>query len=498
MPKLPSLQGYGLAQAPTPQPQLAPNPQGLGEGPQQAANMAMRSAMQPNPLQQASVMGTELSEQILQSEERDRKREDAVARSLARSEYFMQADELFVKGEDGITSKEGMDGLVKQLDELRQNSIKNYKGSDEGRQEFATQLLEAHGDYFRRALTTRQQAIGLQLKNETIATTNRLAAQTRMSPAMLDDMLNSADTFTNDVSAGMSPAEKLAYSSEMRSELAYSAIDGLLLRGHAANAEAMFSKVAPMMTPVQQGMALRGIRSVRDAASEQPNSWEFGPDGVYRNKMTGEQKLPGPEIQQYYAGQKAAGGTNVNINQQNESHANRRQVDAVFDEAKKYRETASVAEENSAKAEQIDKLLEGIPSGTFPAEMRQRLSALTGINTDELSSAQVAAKMSTELVIEEIRKLAPVSDSDRRYVERASPGFWQTPEGRKGVVYIMKRQAQFARKMEKVSAFGSRLVSEGKVSPGRAAEVIAKRESDLRREFASTFDPPRFEKKAAE
>jgi len=88
-----------------------------------------------------------------------------------------------------------------------------------------------------------------------------------------------------------------------------------------------------------------------------------------------------------------------------------------------------------------------------------------------------------------------VSDSDRKYIQKTAPGFWQTPEGRKAVVYMFKRQGEFATKMDRAASFAGRAVSEGKMTPGRAAEKLAEYERELSKKFAKSFDPPKRESK---
>jgi len=492
MPKLPGVAQYGMGGAP--QPQLPPNPQGLAAPVQQMADTAERMARIPNPLQQIAGFGTDVALQLRDAEMKQQAREDAVARSVARTSYFQQADELFANSEaSDITTKGGFDTLQKGLDELRQKSIEGYTGSDEGRARLAEQIGEAHSDYFRRALSSRSKAIQAQFEGETDATINRLAGRAYDTPSMLTDNLAAADAFLEDTAPAMSPQELQTRRQKMHGEIAFSAIDGLLNRGDYREAALLTNSAGAVLSPQQRGAVDRRIRGLEaDAAKGQQSDLKSVGEGVLYDPATGEMHPPPAQVQDYFTRLKESGKTSVSQTMNaGQTEYEKERGKQFAGQMKDYQDQANTANESLRTAQNIDKLLEGTPTGTLPADIRKRFLQATGVDPGELGNIQAAEAESGKLLAQNLQmlKLTPVTESDRKYAATITPGFAQTPAGRKNVIYLLQRHAAFNQNLAEFSQKIDQHV--GKSMDRQEAQILLDRwRQKLSTEYGASFRPP--------
>lgn len=498
MPKLPGTANYGMG--PAAQPMQAPSPQGIAAPMLRSVDIAQQQASIPNPLQQIGG-ATGIAQQLLSAEDRQQKREDAIARSLARAGYFQQADQLFSEAQSGdIVSKAGLDDLTSKLADLKQKAVENYPGTNEGRTALETQLNEAHSDYFRRALLERSRAIQDQFQGEVSATTNRLAAHAYNTPSLLNDMLQSGDAFLDDAAPAMNPQELQMQRAKMRGDIAYSAIDGLLNRGDYREAQVLLGAAGTMLSPNQQGAIDRRIRGMAaDEGKVGMPDLKAGPEGVLFNPATGQQFAPTPEVQQYLMGLKTAGrpvtSFETKIDTAGQTEFAKKRSQQLADDLQKFQETARTAANDAATAEQVNTLLKGIPTGNLPAEAAYQVSRFLGINQDQVASRQAADAKTGEFLLSKAKTLYPVSDADKKFIMAMSPGSPQTPEGREQLVYIYKRQAQFSQSMAQLSAKVGDLVAEGQMTEGQARRAISDWQNNLNQEYSRTFTPPKVKEK---
>lgn len=493
MPKLPGLSNYSMGGAP--QAQLLPSPESIAVPVERSAGIAMQQANIPNPLQQGGAFGGAVAEQLYNVEQQQQKKEDAIARSMARTQYFQEADQLFSDAETSdITSKAGFTALTKNLDELKQKTLANYSGSDDGRAALAMQLDDAHADYGRRAIMARGKAVQTQFQGEFDATTNRLSSILYDTPSLLNDMLKAGDAWIDDVTPAISPQEANTRRAEMRGVLAFSAIDGLLNNGDYREADMLARTAGPMLTPQQQGAIDRRVRGLAaDAARQQGQGTELksAGEGILYRPDTGEMYPPPSSVQEYMRGLKEAGRTSVSQTMSpGETEYDKERGKQFAEEMKKYQEDARTSNEDLRTAQNVDKMLENIPTGTLPAEIRKRFNQATGLNVDELSTVQAAESETGKFLFNKIRLLAPVTDTDKRYILNISPGFAQTPLGRKTIVYLYQRNAMFNQNMAEFSQKIDKQIAAKNLTRQDASILISRWRDQLTSQYTQSFNPP--------
>lgn len=491
MPKLPGLQGYGLAQTNVQAAPLAPSAEGLGADAQAGARMGIAAAGQPNALQIVSDQGVPVGNALARAQAEQQKQEDAIARMYARNNYFAKADQLFADQADNIGTKEGFDSLMQGLSDLRASTVQSYAGSDAGRQDLDLQLSDAHADYMRKAVTDRIQINRAAAMQGADIATQRTSARLMYNPAGLDQALSDSDVWLNDLSTGLPPAQQSQMQMQARSTMVRSAIDGLLSTGNYQGADEVLRSKAQLMSPNDQRTAQRAIQSMQQDIENQnrDQGWEFGPEGVYRNTRTGEQRPPSEGIAQYYSFMKGAGKPETNVSVNTTENA---LVKDVNTQATDLSKQVDDAQSKLTLATQIDELLQNVPTGTWSAEAAAKLSRLTGIGEDKLGKIEAAQALTGDLVLSEIRKIAPVSDTDRKYVEQMQPGMAQTPEGRKVLLYIAKSRIAAQRSLLQTSRNVQRALYEEKLTPPRAAQIMDLEKQRIAEQFDKSFNPPRY------
>lgn len=491
MPRLPGTQD--LRARPVPQAQMAQANQGLmsSAAAQNVATAQGAARVAGESIGQIGAAAGDISERLYAQQQQEQRREDAIARSLARTEYFAAADQAFLDAEESLTSKEGFGVLSKKLEELKQKTVESYSGSDEGRSALLEQLNEAHSDYIRQGMVARSRAIDRQFQTETTAAANRLAAKAYELPTMLPDMFKAADAYLEDAASSMSAGELAERRAEMHGTIAYAAIDGMLNRGDYANARAQMETLPPgLLSPKEVSTIDRRARELEQTAMK-GGEWKLGPDGVLFNEA-GEMRLPPPEVQSYLRSQRQAGAatTRVDVNTKGRTAFEEERSKLFAKDLAQYDEKAKTAEADAATAVEVDRLLRGVPTGNLPADVAFQVSKMLGINQEQVSSREAADARTAEFLLAKARALAPVTDMDKKFIMNMSPGSAQTPKGRAQLVYIYKRNALFEKERARAAARIGDLIADGLMSEGQGRTDLREWEKRLRERFEQSFSPP--------
>lgn len=94
------------------------------------------------------------------------------------------------------------------------------------------------------------------------------------------------------------------------------------------------------------------------------------------------------------------------------------------------------------------------------------------------------------MVLEKAKQVAPVTGPDIALLRRLSPGTAQTPGGRRTLVYILNRSAEYQGVMSGAAAKISDAVGEGRMTEGNARRALHEIQRKLDDRFAKTFSPP--------
>lgn len=488
MPKLPSARQYGLAQAPVPNPQLAPSNAGLGSAPQQSAAMAYRAAQQPNVFQ----IGAEGMGQLADAQVRAQKKEDAIGRLRAADAYTSGADAIMDE-EGDPTDKAWTDGQLKKLADLRETTLGAFPGSDEGRAALGFDLNEMHRGYSSKFAAQRAKATDQLVENHLSRATNRFAASIYQNPGTYADSKELAMRFFDDnLAPTMDPQVANARRLRLEGELDFAAVDALIEKEQLAGAEVLLTEMAETIPPDSRRALARKIDQTRQEMAS-GSDWTLGGDGVRMNKATGEIVPPPPEVQAYFQGLKESGRTSVDVkvDAAGQTEFAKERSKRLSADLGTFHEKASQASSAARQAEDIDRLLQGQPTGTWGADIAAVVKQQFGLSDEQVANREAADAATFALVLDKAKQVAPVTGPDITMLRRLSPGTSQTPEGRRTLVYILNRSAEYQTIMADAAAQISDAVASGGTTEGQARIAIADVQRKLDAHFQKTFSPPK-------
>ncbi len=487
MPKLPGAAQYGLAQAPVPNPQMPPGNAGLAQAPAQAAQLGMRAAMQPNVLQiTAEGMG-----QITDAQIRAQSKDDAIGRLRAADAYTSGA-EAIVAEEGDPTDKAWVDGQLKKLDDLRTSTIGAFPGSDQGREMLGYDLNEMHRGYTSAFAASREKATNQLVDNHLDRATNRFVASIYRNPGTYPDSKALAlEFFDSNLAPTMDPQVAMSRRLKLEGEIDVAAVDSLIERDQFAGAEMLLMERADTISPDDRRTLARKIDSNRSAMSTS-SDWTLGADGVRMNKATGDVIPPPPEVQAYFQGLKTAGKTDmsVNVDTAGQSEFAKTRSKKLAEDLGGYQERAQQSSSALRQAEDIDRLLQGQPTGTWGADVAAMFKQQFSLGDEQVASREAAEAATFSMVLEKAKQVGPVTGPDIALLRRLTPGTAQTPGGRRTLVYILNRSAEYQGIMAGAAAKISDAVGEGRMTEGNARRALAEVQRKVDDRFSRTFSPP--------
>lgn len=491
MPKLP---GIPLEQAQAPVTGYVPNNSVAGAINSVASDQSQQAALMAQNFANTAKVGAGIALQMQEAENKRQAQQDAIARSLARTRFYTQADELFNTSEPGLIEPGGLEKFQADLTALRGQTVGNFGGSAAGQQELDAHLADAVSDYSRAALGARSKQVAEQFSAELSMTENRLASKAYDAPTAIDSLFAQSDAVLADASTAMTPAELNTKRAEMHGLIGYSAVDGLLNKGQIGNAEALLTDLQSRKAlPPNLYSALDRRLQEDKARAANTDEWKMGTDGILY-KSNGETRIPPPDVQEWIKGVKTAGKTTVDqrVELGAQSEFNNKFVSEFADRLKTYNTQAQDARASLRSAKEIDTLLQGQPTGNIPSDVAFRLSQFFGVNPEQVANRQAADVESGKFTIKVLKNLYPVSDTDKKFADSMSPGSAQTPEGRKIVVYLLDRQTRFLDSLTKFTDEIGAAVFRKQMDAPEAQQRITAYERHLNKKYESTFNPPKF------
>lgn len=490
--------GSGVAYDALPNAQAAAHAQeaaGLGQARATVAQLGQVGEAQQNAMQ---ALGAATA-RIAQSQTGLQDKEDWISTAMARQDFYKQADQLFNDNQAGLTTKDSLDQFTQKLAQLHDQTLAGYTGSDAGKVKLMEQLGNGMVDYNNAALRARAHNIDDLTQTTLGMTTNRLATKAYEMPSMLSDWLTMSDAAINDATSAMSPANAAAARQKMQSSIVYSAIDGRLNYGDTQSAvDLLASPQAQLLQPQERTVLDRRVREMQlqnqQMALASAGRWSAGPGGVMSNSLTGQQMLPDPSVQQYQMDLQQAGRANNQVTVQNQAEGQyaKDRASAFTKQLDAYAAQAQTSSADLQRTRQIDQLLSGVPTGNLPANIQFQVSRFLGVDANNVANRQVADKMTGDMVLEIVRKLAPVTEDDRKYAETLTPGSAQTPAGRKKMLYLMERNSEFDQSMQAGAQRADAAVAAGVMSPSQALQKMQQWDQFERNRMAKTFNPPQF------
>lgn len=249
-PRIPSLEE---AARPTPRPARGiPNTAVVAAGPRQAAQ-AVSSGTTAGLVE----VGTEVVEAFAQAEQRIRTRDDAVARARAISDFTNSSAEALrnLQSEGDLSDRETAANYINQLRENAAQIVSDHAGSEDSRAALAVRLEGIRTDYANQVADLRLQAQD-RVVLDTMGTALRgLTASAYGTPSQIGQLYESLDAQIDDMAPALTPEQELDLRTNGRSEIAASALEGLLDRGDWRSARDLLREtpgIANVLSPEKQ------------------------------------------------------------------------------------------------------------------------------------------------------------------------------------------------------------------------------------------------------
>jgi hypothetical protein len=251
------------------------------------------------------------------------------------------------------------------------------------------------------------------------------------------------------------------------------------------------------MRPVQ------GYEPKPEAPKAEADKWLRLPDGSYINPQTRE-KIFDPEAFARDLQGKAAGGTRINqqisptaIYKSEEGASMQELFGSLGKGIAGQQERASQASQTSTTIGQLNKELEGVPTGMGAEARTQMLKALkaTGISDEaanaELAKREAAGRISGGMVMDQLNAMkGPATEREREYLQQITPGLSTTPQGRAAMEAIAKHQEQRERAKADAQAAIANEVQQRQLPIGEAQRRVREANDDINRQFDQKLNVP--------
>lgn len=260
-----------LGGRPTPRPTRGvPNTAVVAAGPRQAADAISRNAGQAGEVLR---LGTEVAETMLQAEERIRTRDDAVARARAISDYNEQTAEALrnLQSEGDLSDRDTAANFIINLRENAARIVAEHGGSENSRAALAVRLEGIRTQYASQVADLRLQAQD-RLVLETMGTALRgLTTSAYGTPSQIGELYQSLDAQIDDMAPALTPQQEMDLRTNGRSEIASSALEGLLDRGEYRAARDLMREtpgIANVLSPERQREILGRITTAEASRAD--------------------------------------------------------------------------------------------------------------------------------------------------------------------------------------------------------------------------------------
>lgn len=151
---------------------------------------------------------------------------------------------------------------------------------------------------------------------------------------------------------------------------------------------------------------------------------------------------------------------------------------------------ASQAAQTATTIGQLNKELEGVPTGMGAEARTQMLKALkaTGLSDDaanaELAKREAAGRVSGGMVMDQLNAMkGPATEREREYLQQITPGIATTPQGRARMESIARHQAERARAKADASASIANEVQQRQLPIGDAQKKLREASDVINKQF---------------
>lgn len=259
MPRLPDASALG------PRPQMQPGGVPSGYGALSQA-VAQRGAI----TEELSRTLLSAGEHIQAAQQRIQSRDDAYAIATATNAFNEYAvNELRrLQTERDFGDNETAIQYTKGLNELAQNTISGFHGSEDGRAKLATHLAEMRAQYVDKSTVLALDAKTKRVERSIGETINSLSANVYGDPSRLGSSFSELDRAIDRVSGGMTPEQELDSRTKGRQLITVRAVDALLDNGDTEGAAALMERtpgIENILAPSQMAAITKRITESRNA-----------------------------------------------------------------------------------------------------------------------------------------------------------------------------------------------------------------------------------------
>lgn len=500
MAKLPTAYNLGTAQ---PQPQSnIPNYSG-----QQQALQQFSQATETQAQNQAQALDPFLgvAKQALSVQQGIQSRDDAIELARSMGAYRQSMDNELVRAaqEGDLTDKEQWQKSVDLAKSNSDQTLQNFKGSPNA-QAMLAQMLQGQQDSYIRSLSGMRVQSQANLINSSISAQNDdLASRAYQAPGAVFSLLNEGTKKIQAQSYALTPEEEQQHVLQMQRNVSMMAITGMLDAAESAAGtpqglgavkqaqQLMDALPSEYLSPEMRARFHK--RMLEDTRAAAPAEFVQGEGGVIFNKLTGQQVLPGKDVQDYHLALKQAGKptTETTVDLRSRGAFAEATGKNLAEQITAARDEAAGAQDLAARAARVDQLLQGVPTGSIPAKLQMDISEALGIDRSRVAQRQAAEIETGKMVLDNVARMkGNLSDKDREFSQKMTMGAMQTPEGRQQALYILNRGAQFSNDKADLADYVQQQVASGTWDEATGDVNFRRGVRILNQRYAQTFSPP--------
>lgn len=447
MPRLPDVTALGGR--PTPRATRGVgNVTAVGRGVQQAANIEASAAGRVG--QGGAAIAQGLAD-LSTAQENINARGDALKRAKTVSEWDEKSNTalLTTSEEQDLADPEVARGFNEQMRELMRSLVENHKGSADSKARLAVSLEQRRSALSGKAASMAIQAQKTGIQDLLNGALNELSATVRQNPGSLSQQRLAVRRQMEEYSDALTPTEERTYIKAADSILGETAIESMILSGHADQAEVELRDQPGLLASLYPDAQKRLFDKI-NAFRVNQRAAETKGFQVRAELRATLGREPTPDELARKAGV-APPRALVNIDMGGERAFIKELSKLDAGRVAELQDNAQTAFRNRAE---IDRMTAALESGKFTtgvfADARQflaRLATFVGASDDtqaligDAATADVLDAASKNLAVEMAQKLGRITNMSLGFVIDSLPALTRTPEGNKILLEVMGRTA---------------------------------------------------------
>ena len=447
MPRLPDVTALGGR--PTPRATRGVgNVTAVGRGVQQAANIEASAAGRVG--QGGAAIAQGLAD-LSTAQENINARGDALKRAKTVSEWDEKSNTalLTTSEEQDLADPEVARGFNEQMRELMRSLVENHKGSADSKARLAVSLEQRRSALSGKAASMAIQAQKAGIQDLLNGALNELSATVRQNPGSLSQQRLAVRRQMEEYSDALTPTEERTYIKAADSILGETAIESMILSGHADQAEVELRDQPGLLASLYPDAQKRLFDKI-NAFRVNQRAAETKGFQVRAELRATLGREPTPDELARKAGV-APPRALVNIDMGGERAFIKELSKLDAGRVAELQDNAQTAFRNRAE---IDRMTAALESGKFTtgvfADARQflaRLATFVGASDDtqaligDAATADVLDAASKNLAVEMAQKLGRITNMSLGFVIDSLPALTRTPEGNKILLEVMGRTA---------------------------------------------------------